>query len=99
MDNDKLLFYKENANSLPVVELFTHYLEKCIDFNTYTAMDNACSMSYFLEVWLVPDCCIWKHDDTQVILQHPSFDYKIQLDSMGRGDFRSHRIKISKYIE
>jgi len=62
-------------------------------------MNNVHSMNEFLENWAIPDCCIWKYNGIQVVLQHPSFDYKVQLDSVDRGDFYSHRINVSKYKE
>ena len=64
------------------------------------SMDNVDSMDYFLnEIALVPDEMIVIYDGTQVILKHNDYDFLVQLDSYGRGDFYSHAIEISKYEE
>lgn len=88
----QILTYRETFESIGEV----------YDFDTSEDMDNVQSMNYFLcTIQDVPEDYNWivLDDGTQVILQHPDFDYKVQLDSGGRGDFYSHRIEISKFKE
>jgi hypothetical protein len=90
--------YKSIVYSLPFTSLFQH-VNETYHFTTEESLDNVCSMGEFLVRWQVPEECIYIYDGTQVILQHPSFDYKLQLDSSGDGDFYSHKIETCKFEE
>lgn len=90
--------YKSIVDSLPFTVLFKEVGETYY-FSTEYGMDNVGSMEVFICRCQVPEQCIYIDDGTQVILQHPSFDFKLQLDSSGDGDFYSHKIETSKYEE
>lgn len=88
--------YRKIVDSLPATILFRNVGET-YHFTTEEDLNNVQSMSEFLDKWQVPGECVYINDGTQVILQHPSFDFKLQVDSSGDGDFYSHKIETSKY--
>lgn len=69
-------------------------------FKTKASYDNIGSMQIFIDSILDLEN---KHIDiaegTLVVLKHPDYDYKVRLDSGGEGDFKSHRIDTSIYVE
>ena len=71
---------------------------KIIDY-TIPSMDNIQSMLFFLDYVGIKDDDIDSFDDTQVILKHPDFDFKLVIDSGGFGDFYSHRYDVSLFVE
>jgi len=61
-------------------------------------LNNVQSMNYFLDkIAFVPNEMIVMYDGTQVVIKHKDYDFLVQLDSYGLGDFYSHAIEISKY--
>lgn len=59
-------------------------------------MDNIQSMTHFIECIGATDYNIETDDGTQMILIHPNFDFKLQIDSGGLGDFYSHGFEVTK---
>jgi len=57
-------------------------------------MDNFCSMAWFVRYSGLEDF-IKVYDGTQIVLTHEDFDYEIQVDAGGLGDFFSHRFDIT----
>lgn len=90
--NEKSLLVDQIIMGLPVSTLFASD-ESCYDFDTEDPQDNICAMGSFLDFYSIPENMIEVNDGTQVILKHPLFDYKLQLDCSGRGDFFSHRVE------
>jgi len=58
-------------------------------------MDNIESMDYFLDCLEVEACHIVADEGTQVILEHPNFNFQLVIDSGGLGDFFSHGFDVS----
>lgn len=77
-----------------ILELFENG-ETFYDFDTEDSMDNIQSLQFFLD-FLDADSYVSHFDGTQCFLTHSAFDFELQLDSGGRGDFYSHVIKITK---
>ena len=70
---------------------------KIVDYLPEMEMDNNQSMAFFLDyIGAVSDNII-EDSGTQVIIQHEDFDYKLQIDSGGLGDFFSHRFEVSMF--
>lgn len=66
-----------------------------IDYNL-PAMDNIESMQYFLDnIDGITDNNIEVDDGTQVILTHEDYQYKLQIDAGGLGDFFSHMFEVT----
>ena len=66
-----------------------------IDYNL-PAMDNIESMQYFLDnIDGITDNNIEVDDGTQVILTHEDYQYKLQIDAGGFGDFFSHVFEVT----
>lgn len=70
---------------------------RIIDYSDNMEMDNIQSMQYFLNYIEFPSEDILEDYGTQVILQHPDFDFKICIDSGGLGDFFSHGFDVNIY--
>lgn len=69
-------------------------------FNTKTSYDNIESMRIFVErIYKLEVNNIFIDDGTMVVLEHPDYDYRVRLDSGGEGDFKSHIIETSIYVE
>lgn len=64
-------------------------------FTTYESMDNYWSMDYFFKQNPELLDYISLYDGTQVFLTHPDYDYELQLDAGGLGDFYSHKIDVT----
>ena len=73
--------------------------EYCFEeFNTEESLDNIQSLDYywsfvfedFDENFIIAD------NGTQAIIKHKDYEFEIQVDSGGRGDFFSHIIEFSK---
>lgn len=73
-----------------------HCFYKIINYSNGNDMDNIQSMSHFLES--IPSSFnydIEENEGTRVVLSHPSYKYKIRIDSYGLGDFFSHGFEVS----
>lgn len=70
-----------------------------IDYTPGMDMDNIQSMKLFLDLVGVTEEELFFDSDTQVILQHPDYDFKLTIDSGGLGDFFSHGYDVSLYEE
>lgn len=64
--------------------------------DTISAMDNIQSMNFFLEYIECEPNLIVEDYGTQVILEHPDYDFKIVIDSGVLGDFYSHGFVVTK---
>ena len=53
-------------------------------------MDNIESVEYFLEQVGVDNDNIETDYGTYMVLKHPDYDYKLEIQSGGMGDFNSH---------
>jgi len=64
-------------------------------YNLYSddEMDNVESLNAFL--YNVPNEYITEYERTQCILSHPKFDFSVQVDSGGNGDFNHHRFDLT----
>lgn len=58
-------------------------------------MDNVQSLRWFIEAVGIHSDAIEVDDDTQLVLVHPEFDYKLVVDSYGAGDTHSHVFDVS----
>lgn len=65
---------------------YNYYL---VDYNLQP-MNNIESMDYFLEQIGVLNNNIIINDNTYVVLAHPNYNYKLEIQSGGTGDFFSH---------
>lgn len=68
---------------------------RIIDYSPNMEMDNIQSMHYFIDCVGINDNFILEDYGTQLILQHPVFDYKVVIDSGGLGDFCSHGYEVT----
>ena len=57
-------------------------------------MNNIQSMQFFLDYVGIEEGCVVQDLGTQVIVCHEDFDYKLQIDSGGLGDFFSHGFEV-----
>ena len=63
---------------------------RIINYAEDMAMDNNESMAHFVESAGIPEECIEDDEGTQIIVTHPDYRFKIQIDAGGLGDFFSH---------
>lgn len=61
-----------------------------INYGEGMDMDNNESMAHFVESAGIPEECIADDEGTQIIVTHPDYSFKIQIDAGGLGDFFSH---------
>lgn len=80
--------YMEDMWPLNVLEVFDIAKGGGYFFIEDEPMDNVESMRVFLQS--IPDENIVLDDGTQVILQHEDYDFHVQVDSGGGGDFHLH---------
>jgi guanylate kinase len=82
-------------NNLPntIVELFENE-EMMYYFNSDECMDNYRSMDWFIEYLKLHDY-IFKHEGTQIKIQHPKYKCQLQIDAGGLGDSFSHKFDVS----
>lgn len=56
-------------------------------------MDNFWSMDWFIK-YLGLEEFIFSNEGTQIYLQHPQYNYQLQVDAGGLGDFYSHKFDV-----
>lgn len=83
------------ANYLPssVEELFENK-EETYTYFSIDSMDNNWSMDWFIK-YLDLGEFIFLNEGTRIELQHPKYNYQLQIDSGGLGDFYSHKFEVS----
>lgn len=82
-------------NYLPssIEELFEKK-EETYTYFSEESMDNYWSMDWFVK-HLGLEEFIFSNEGTQVHLQHPKYNYQLQIDAGGLGDFLSHKFDVS----
>jgi len=83
-------------NKLPesIEEMFENTPENYRYFS-YESMDNFWSMDWFIKNFELQDF-VYINDGTQIILEHPDYEFKLQVDAGGLGDFYSHSFNTQK---
>ncbi len=84
-----------NQNNLPEsVQDFFEKGETCYKYFSEESMDNYWSMDWFIK-HLGLSSFVKLNDGTQVFFSHPDFDYDLQVDAGGLGDFFSHKFEVT----
>ncbi|MBU0777457.1 hypothetical protein KKF82_04275 [Patescibacteria group bacterium] len=66
-----------------------------VDYSSEMDMNNAASMTWFVEqVGITEDDCV-DIEDTRIIVKHPDHKHRLQIDAGGLGDFFSHAFDVS----
>ena len=82
-------------NNLPnTINDFFENKETEYRYFSQESMDNYWSMNWFIKYLGLEDFIDF-HDGTQVVFKHPDFDYKLQVDAGGLGDFYSHNFVVT----
>jgi hypothetical protein len=58
------------------------------------SMDNYYSMDWFIKYLELQDY-IFQNEGTQIQIQHPKYNFQLQIDAGGCGDFFSHKFEVS----
>lgn len=72
---------------------------RIVDYSPEMEMDNNQSMQFFLDYIGAEGDNIVEDLGTQVFMQCEDFDYKLQVDARGLGDFFSHGFEVSLFKE
>ncbi len=90
---DNLPLYKRIVDGMKFTELFEN-VGKTYCFETEEVLEtNTDTMAEFIILWKVPVECIYIDDGSMVILQHPTFDFKLGLSASGNGDYTHHKVE------